>query len=291
MRGIALYACGLVVLACMDTTTKYLTTRYAPPLVVAVRYVVNCLLMVAVLGPHYRGRLLITQRTGLVLLRGACLAAGSLFLGFAFARMPVAETTSIVFLAPTLVVLLARPVLGERIGVVGWLAALGGFAGVLLIARPGAGLEPVGVALALAAAATTATYQLLSRVLAATERTMALLFYTALLGAIAFGLAAPWFWDGRVPAPFEALLFVSLGVYSGVGHYLFTAAHRYAPASTLAPIGYSQVIWAGLLGWVVFGHVPAPVSAVGMLIVIASGALVTLKPALDRRRRAWAQRG
>lgn len=286
LRGIALYACGLVFLACMYTTTKYLAARYAPPLVVATRYVVNCLLMVAVLGPAYRGRLIATQRTGLVLLRGACLAAGSFFLGFAFARMPVAETTSIVFVAPTLVVLLARPVLGERIGLLGWLAALGGFAGVLLIARPGAGLELVGVLLALAAAATTATYQLLSRVLAATERTMALLFYTALVGAIALGLVVPWFWDGRVPKPLEALLFVSLGVYSGVGHYMFTAAHRYAPASTLAPIGYSQVIWAGLLGWAVFGHVPAPLSAVGMLIVIASGALITLKPALDRRRRA-----
>lgn len=284
LRGIVLYACGLVVLACMDTTTKYLATRYAPPLVVAVRYVVNCLLMLALLGPAYRGRLVQTQRTGLVLLRGACLASGSLFLGFAFARMPVAETTSIVFIAPTIVVLLARPVLGERIGVLGWLAAVGGFAGVLLIARPGAGLELVGVLLALAAAGTTATYQLLSRVLAATERTMALLFYTALVGAVAFGLVAPWFWDGRVPRPLEALLFVSLGVFSGVGHYLFTAAHRYAAASTLAPIGYSQVMWAGVLGWIVFGHVPAPISVAGMVIIISSGALITLKPALERRR-------
>ena len=284
LRGALLFVCGLLVLACMDTTTKYLAARHAPPLVVGVRYVVNCLLMVVALGPVYRGRLVQTQRTGLVLVRGACLAAGSLFLGFAFARMPVAETTSIVFVAPTLVVLLARPVLGERIGALGWAAALGGFAGVMLIARPGAGLEPVGVILALGAAMTTATYQLLSRVLASTERTMALLFYTALVGAIAFGLAAPWFWDGRVPPPMEVLLFLSLGLYSGVGHYLFTAAHRYAAASTLAPVGYLQVVWAGLLGWIVFGHVPAALSIVGMVVIIASGALVALKPTLARRR-------
>jgi drug/metabolite transporter (DMT)-like permease len=269
----------------MDTTTKYLAERYAPPLIVGVRYVVNCLLMIAVFAPAYRGRLVHTERTALVLVRGACLAAGSLLLAFAFVRMPVAETTSLVFLAPTLVALLARPVLGERIGALGWVAALTGFAGVLLIARPGSGLEPVGVLLALGGAATTAVYQLLSRMLATTERTMALLFYTALIGAIVFGMAAPWFWDGRIPEPVEMLLFLSLGVYSGVGHYLFTAAHRYAAASTLAPVGYVQVIWAGLLGWIVFGHVPAALSVVGMGIIIASGALITLRPTLERRWR------
>lgn len=285
LRGMLLFACGVLVLACMDTTTKYLAARYEVPLIVAVRYVVNCLLMVVVLTPAYGARLVETRRTGLVLVRAACLAAASIFLGFALKRMPVAESTSIVFLAPTLVLLLARPILGEHIGRRGWIAAIAGFTGVLLIARPGAGLEPVGVALALATAAVTAAYQLLSRVLASTERTMALLFYTALVGAIAFGLAAPWFWDGRVPRLPDLLLFLSLGAYSGVGHYLFTAAHRFAPASTLAPIGYLQVVWAGLLGWIVFGHVPPALSIVGMLVVIASGALIALKAPSQRKDR------
>jgi drug/metabolite transporter (DMT)-like permease len=121
--------------------------------------------------------------------------------------------------------------------------------------------------------------------LADSERTIALLFYTALVGAILFGLAAPWFWDGRVPRPLDLLLFFSLGIYSGLGHYLFTAAHRYAPASTLAPIGYLQVVWAGLLGWLVFGHVPPSLSLLGMVAIIASGALIALKPSLHRKDR------
>jgi drug/metabolite transporter (DMT)-like permease len=283
LRGMAIFACGVLVLACMDTTTKYLAARYEVPLIVGVRYVVNCLLMIVALGPAYGARLVRTRRTGLVLVRAACLAAASIFLGFALKRMPVAESTSIVFLAPTLVVLLARPLLGERIGALGWTAAIAGFAGIVLIARPGAGLEPLGVALALATAAVTAAYQLLSRMLASSERTIALLFYTALVGAIVFGLAGPWFWDGRVPRAFELMLFLSLGIYSGVGHYLFTAAHRYAPASSLAPIGYLQVVWAGLLGWIVFGHVPGALSVAGMVIVIASGALIALKPSFQRK--------
>lgn len=285
LRGILIFACGVLVLACMDTTTKYLAQRYQVPLIVGVRYVVNCLLMLVVLAPTQGARLVQTQRTGLAIVRAACLAAASIFLGFALKRMPVAETTSIVFLAPTLVVLAARPLLGEQIGALGWIAAVAGFAGVLLVARPGAGLELTGLALALATAAVTAAYQLLSRVLAATERTITLLFYVALVGAIIFGLAAPWFWDGHLPGRFDVLLFLSLGVYSGIGHYLFTAAHRYAPASTLAPIGYLQVVWAGLLGWIVFAHVPAALSIAGMLIIIASGALIALKPTLQRKER------
>ncbi|MFL6759376.1 DMT family transporter [Sphingomonas sp.] len=283
VRGILLFGGGVLVLACMDTTTKYLAATYDVPLIVGVRYVVNLLLMVAILAPTQRARLLQTKRTGLVIVRGACLALASIFMGFAFQRMPVAESTSIVFLAPSIVLLLARPALGERIGALGWLAAVAGFGGVVLVAHPGSGLEPLGIACAGGAALVTAVYQLLSRVLASTERTMALLFYTALVGAIAFGLAAPWFWDGRVPHPIDLLLFLSLGVYSGVGHYLFTAAHRFAPASTLAPIGYVQVVWAGLLGWLVFGHVPAVLSIVGMVIIIASGALTALKPPLQRK--------
>jgi drug/metabolite transporter (DMT)-like permease len=174
--------------------------------------------------------------------------------------------------------LIARPLLGEHMGWLGGVAALAGFTGVMLIARPGSGLEPLGVACALVTMVTTGIYQLLSRVLARTESTMAMLFYGAVLGAIIYGIAAPWFWDGRIPGTIDLLLFTSVGVYSGVGHYLFTAAHRYAPATTLAPIGYLQVVYTGLLGWLVFDHVPTPLSIAGMVIIIASGALITLRP-------------
>jgi drug/metabolite transporter (DMT)-like permease len=136
--------------------------------------------------------------------------------------------------------------------------------------------------LALATACVTAAYQLLSRLLAGSERTLTLLFYTVLIGTVVYGLAAPWFWDGRIPGTVDLLLFLSIGVYSGVGHYLFTAAHRYAPASVLAPIGYLQVVWAGLFGWMVFGHVPTVLSLAGMAVIIAAGAVIALRPSPER---------
>ena len=153
----------------------------------------------------------------------------------------------------------------------------GGFVGVMIIVRPGSGLVTSGVLLVLCAVAMGLGYQLLSRVLATTETTFALLFYTALTGSILYGLALPWFIEDRAPSLFEAVLFASLGVYGGLGHFLFTAAFRYAPATLLAPLNYLQLLWAGLLGWLVFGHIPDAVSLIGMAIVAGSGVLVALK--------------
>lgn len=276
-RGVLLFVSALFLFACMDTTTKFLATHYNVPLVVAIRYIVHCLLMFAILAPSQGKQLIQTQRTGLVLVRAASLAIASLFVGLALQRMPVAETTAITFLAPMAVVLLARPVLDERIGALGWMAAVIGFAGVLLIARPGNGLDAAGIAYALCAVAGVVVYQLLSRVLVSTERTVTLLFYTALIGSIGYGVFLPWFWEGKVPTLWELLLFLSMGLTGGLGHFLYTAAYRHAPASLLAPMNYLQLLWAGLLGWIVFSHVPDRLSILGMCVVAASGVMIALK--------------
>lgn len=185
--------------------------------------------------------------------------------------------TAIVFVGPMLVVLIARPLLGERIGLLGWLAALTGFAGVLLIARPSGGLDTLGVIFGLCAAGMNAGYQLMSRVLVKTETTIAMLFYTALTGSICFGLTLPWFLYGQVPTLTQALLFVSMGATAGIGHYLYTAAFHHASASMLAPVNYVQLLWAGMLGWLIFGHVPDAWTLLGMLVVAASGVMIAAK--------------
>ena len=283
LRGVVLFLCALFVFACMDSITKYLTAHYNVPLVVAVRYIVHCLLMVIVLGPLQGRALVQTNRTGLVLLRGACLTAMSLLIATALSRMPVAEVTAITFVSPIVVVLLAGPLLSERIGAVAWIAAVGGFLGVLLIVRPGAGLDPFGVACCVLGIAGSAAYQLLSRVLAHTERAIAQLFYTALIGAICFGLFLPWSWGGETPDALTLALFAGTGILAGTGHLLFTMAYRDTTASVLAPLNYAQLLWAGLLGWLVFEHVPDALSIAGMGIVAVSGALAAIPP---RRRTA-----
>jgi drug/metabolite transporter (DMT)-like permease len=277
VRGALLCIASLALFACLDTTTKYLTQTHAVPLIVGVRYLGNLLLMVAFLGPTHGRQMIRTTRSGLVWVRAGCLAVASLLIGFALQRMPVAEVTAITFLSPILLVAVAGRLLGERVGWVGWAAALAGFTGVMLIVRPGSDIVGSGAAFVLGAVLLNLGYQLLSRVLAASETTFALLFYTALAGSILYGLAMPWFIEDRAPSLLEATLFASLGVFGGVGHFLFTAAFRHAPASLLAPLNYLQLLWAGLLGWLVFGHIPDAQSLVGMAVIAGSGVLVALK--------------
>lgn len=277
LLGVLLLLGATALFAINDATNKYLVASYDVPLVAAIRYINHTLLMLVFLGAAHSKDMFVTRRPVLVVVRGLALVVGSLFAGLALQRMPIAETTSIIYLAPILVVLLARPVLGENIGLMGWLAALAGFTGVLLIARPGAGLDPAGVAFALCNVVATVAYYLLSRVLARTEKTLALLFYSALVGAICFGLAMPWYWFGTVPSPLELGLFVSLGVTAGLGHYCFTAANRYAQASVLAPMAYMHLLWAGILGWLVFGQLPDQLGLAGMAIIAVAGVMVALR--------------
>ena len=275
-KAFLLVAAGLFLFACMDSTTKYLTAHFNVPFVVAMRYVTQCLLMVVVLAPRYSGRLVKTQRTGLVIVRALSLSVASLFVGLALQRMPLAETTAINFLAPMLVVLLS-PLLGERLSLTGWAAVVMGFVGVLFIVRPGGGLDIAGVIFCLIAVIANAVYQLLSRVLASTEKAVTLLFYTALVGSICFGISMPWFWENKIPSALELCLFLAMGLFGGLGHYLFTSAYSHAPASLLAPILYLQLLWAGLLGWLIFGTIPDALSVLGMLIIAASGLMIALK--------------
>lgn len=117
-----------------------------------------------------------------------------------------------------------------------------------------------------------------------TETTLSLLFNTALIGAIGFGIFLPWFWAKETHTFWEVLLFLSMGITGGLGHFLFTAAYRYSPASLLAPLNYLQLLWAGLLGWIVFGHIPEQLSFLGMCLVALSGVMIALKSREPKHR-------
>ncbi len=271
LLGVGYIALAVAVFACAEAMTKHLATSWNVPLVVAVRYIVNVLALAAIYAPSYGWALVRTKRTGLVLVRALCLSAASLFAGLALTRMPVAETVTIIYLAPFVVMIIAIPLLGEKVTVPGWIAAITGFSGVLLIANPGNGLDRLGVLYAGACAAVTVGYYLLSRLLSSTESTMAMLFHTALVGAVLFGLYLPWSFHGEMPGAFDLSLFLLIGLAATLGHYLFTSAFRYAPASVLAPINYLHLFWAGVIGWLVFDHLPTAISVIGMILVGVAG--------------------
>ncbi len=288
--GVLLMLLALFFFAALDATSKHLLLTFALPLLVWARFTLHCLLMVVFLAPSMRSKLLATQRPLIQVVRALLLLGVSLFALAALRLMPLAETTAILYVTPLLVVLLSGPFLGEKVSVLRWVSVATGFAGALLIARPGGALSGLGILFSLAAALCYSVYQIQTRQLSTTESAVTMLFYTALTGTVAMSLALPWFWSGPVPSPLEALLIASLGIFGGTGHYLLTRAFRHTPASTLSPLMYVQLIWATLLGWQIFGQLPDHLSILGMLAIAGSGLSIAVS---DRRppRRALRAEG
>ncbi len=240
------------------------------------RYTVHLVLMVVLLGPKYGTALVATRRPVAQVTRALLLVAVTGFAMAAFQVMPLAETTALIFVTPLLVALLAGPMLGEMVGLPRWIAALVGFGGMLLIARPGSDLAPAGIAYTLIAAVCYAFYQIQTRKMTATEKPLTMVFYTALVGTASMSLALPWIWTGPTPTAMEALMICSLALYGGTGHFLLTHAFRHAPASVLAPFLYAQLIWASLLGWLFYDQWPDTLSIAGMVTIVAGGITVAL---------------
>lgn len=277
-----LYLLGAVLLfALLDCSVKLLSREIPVPLLVWGRYTTHLLVMLLVLGPRLGRGLVRAGQLPLQVLRGLMLLGCTGFGFLALSKMPVAETTAVFFTSPLLVALLAGPWLGERLSLGRWLAALAGFAGILAIARPGSAMSMAGIELALSGAICYALYQLLTRQLAAHTPPLTLLFYTALLGTLGATAGLPWFWPEHWLTPLQWLAVGLLGLFGGCGHFLLIHAFRNAPASLLSPFLYVQLLWATLLGGLVFDHWPDGWSLAGMAVIIGSG----LWLGVDSRRR------
>ena len=276
LRAVMLMLVAMLCFASLDATSKHLSQTFNVPLLVWARYTVHLLLMVIFLGPHHGLGLIATKRPAAQIVRALLLVAVTGFAMAAFRVMPLAETTALIFVTPLIVALLAGPMLDEKVGVPRWIAALAGFGGVLLIARPGGALPPAGIAYTAVAAICFAFYQIQTRKMTATEKPLTMVFYTALAGAVAMSLTLPWIWYGPAPTTQEVLMICSLAVYGGVGHFLLTHAFRHAPASMLAPFFYVQLIWASLLGWLFYDQWPDALSIAGFATIVAGGVTVAL---------------
>lgn len=282
LRGIFLMLCAVLLFASMDATAKWLTAKYPVPMLVWARYLVHCVLMLVFLFPSHGRRLWYSPRPGLQIARALMLlgVTGFTMLGFRLLSLTVA--TTIAFVAPLLVGLLAGPVLKEKVGSIQAVALLVGLVGVVLIARPGGEVPLLGVVFAGLGALCYTVYQLLTRMLAPFESSVTMLFYTALVGTLMSSLALPWTWTEIHPGGLDTLLICMLGVLGGSGHYLLIRAFRITPASTLAPFLYAQLVWAGLLDLIIFAHLPDGTTWIGIALIVAAGLAVVVKEKIAR---------
>jgi drug/metabolite transporter (DMT)-like permease len=278
LLGIGLALVGYTCFTIIDSCAKWLTQHGGLPTmeVVFIRYAAQMLLVLALFLPS-RGRTLArTEKLPLELVRALALLGSTILNFLAIQFLPLTITASIMFTSPLILVALSIPLLGETVGWRRWLAILVGFVGVLIIVRPGTGAFHPAVLLSLAAASCGALYMLLTRKLAGVDSVSTQQFYVGLVSTtlmLPFALGG-WVWP-QDPATWFA--FGLIGVAAFTGHQVITIAHRFAPASVLAPFSYVQIISMTASSWIVFNQPPEMWLFVGAPIVTASGLYIWLR--------------
>ncbi len=285
LKAIALMCLAVTLFSCLDCSAKYVVTHSSLPTaqVVWMRFAGQVLLMAAILGPMTLPTLLKTNKLALQLARSVMMAATTTgnFLAVKYLRLD--QTVSIVFLAPLVVAALAGPYLGEWVGWRRALAIVAGFIGILIVVRPGFTEVHPAFAYSFGAMLAYAIFMLLTRKLSTFDPPLVTLFYALLVGVvggapIAF---AQWVWpDGAL----QWLQLLSLGAFGGLGHFIFIHAYRLAPASTVTPFLYFQLISMMGLGYLVFGDVPDHWTLLGSSVVIASGLYLVHREQVTRNQ-------
>jgi drug/metabolite transporter (DMT)-like permease len=268
--GIGLMSITFLCFAILDCGAKWLVQTLPVLQVVWLRFLFHAMLSAALMAPKVGSGMLRTRRPKLQFLRAMFMPVMTGLNFWALQYLQLAETGAIQFSVPIIIALIAAPLLGERMGRARWAAIAVGFVGVLIIVRPGTqGFHPA-LLLCIINAILYALFNLMTRQLAAHDSPETTQFFSsvgATLVLTPFALSA---WQVP-PGALQWAVLVLIGISGGLGHYLLAVAHRYAPASVLAPFLYQQIVWMALLGYLVFGDVPDAAVAVGAAIVIASG--------------------
>ena len=279
LKGILLVLVATFLFSSHDALSKYLSGFYPIIMVVWARYLVHTLLMAGIFLPQSGLRVLRTKRPLWQLARALCLLGTSLLFTTALLYIPLAEATAVNFLAPVLVTALSVPLLGERVSRGQWLAVICGFIGVLIVIHPGGELFTPAVLLPFCSALCFCFYQLLTRKLAEYDSPTTSNFFAGLCNTLVMSALVPFFW--QVPSLGHGVLMLALGACGMTAHLFLTQAFRLAAPALLAPFGYCQIVFAGVLGWLLFNHTPDLITQVGIAVICLSG----LAAAWQQRRR------
>jgi len=280
LRGILLMCAGVSLFPFMNASVKLLDANYPVAQIVWARFTGHLIVMLIVFMPQHGWALLLPKRPAVQVARSALMLVSNLVFVIAIARVPLATASAIGFTAPLIVTALSVPLLQESVGWRRWSAVVIGFAGALMVIRPGSGFRDPSVLL-LASALAYALYQIATRWVSRHDNAATGIIFAALLGSLAMSFVLPFvfvaprtLWDG--------VLFACLGLFGGIGHYLIIRAFQLGPAAVMAPLGYVELVGTTVLGYLIFDNFPDLWTWAGAGVIIASGLYIASR---ERRRR------
>jgi len=291
LRGILLMMLSVFLFSSMDAMIKWATRDYPTGQIVFFR---NALAFVPVLLFFWRGGSAMTLRTrrlGGHLIRGIVGVASMFFFFLAFGLLPLADTIALGMSGPIFLTALSVPLLGERVGIRRWSAVLMGFAGVLVMVRPGSGVFELKALTALAGAFFYALAMVSIRRLARSEPAGTIVFYFTLfamiagllslpLAAVAPDWIAPWVW----PDASGWMILIAIGLLGGTAQLTLTYAFKLAPVAVIAPFEYGSLLFGVVFGFLIWREVPDRYILLGAALVVASGLYILYRETKLRRQ-------
>lgn len=269
MRGIALMAMGMFLFSGVDAMAKFLTDSAHPIQIAWFRQLGLFLGVLMLIGIQGRS-VLSSANPKLQIGRGVLAACSATLFIIGISYVPLADAVAITFVAPFMVTVMGALILRERVGIRRWTAVTIGFVGTLIVIRPGLGVIHPAAILLIFAACAFALRQILSRILAGTEKTRTTVAYTAIVSWVLLTLPLPFVWQTPSSALEIGLLF-GMAVVAAIAETLVIMALDAAQAVVVAPVQYSMLIWGTFYGFVVFGQLPDGWTWLGATIIMATG--------------------
>jgi drug/metabolite transporter (DMT)-like permease len=280
--GIAAVSAAVMCYAVTDALVKWLARSYPVFEITFFRNVLTFAAVALSIVECGGWRSLKSERVPLHLLRAGLGSLALLLFNFSFAALPLVNVTAISFTAPLILVLLSALVLREGVSAGQWIAITVGFVGTLIIINPDATVFALGSILPLAASVSMALYLLFLRVLAPTETKSSLMFYVPVVGTAFTGVTLPWNWV--TPAAADLALILVMGLLAGVALYFRNLAYTTAKPSILAPFEYLSLLWASLIGSLVFGDHVTTRLLIGTLLLITGNMYIVYEQHRTTRR-------
>lgn len=283
LRGALLALASFCAYACSDVSVKALGHNMNS---FQVMFFAACCTLPFILGQIFwmdRKASLKPVLPGLTLLRVIITLFGSAFVTYTFTHLPLAQCYAIFFTMPMMITVLAWPLLGEPIDPVRGLIILLGFGGVLYALQPGTTNFQLAHLTAICGAATGALNSLILRKIGHREKAGVILLYPVVMQVIGAGVIMPFVWTPLTLQDWQIGL--QMGVLGTLGGLFIIAAYRVAPAIVVAPMQYSQIIWASILGILIWGEWPNLPTALGIGVIIAAGMMLLFTAARRPRRK------
>ncbi|WP_417250464.1 DMT family transporter [Celeribacter sp.] len=275
--GVMLMVLTMFIFAMQDGISRHLAGEYNVYMVIMIRYWVFASFVILWSARTAGGlsKVIRSAQPKLQFFRGALLALEVIVMVIGFVKLGLVESHAMFATYPLIITALSGPLLGERVGWRRWMSVALGFIGVLIILMPGSGVWSMAAIFPLGSAAMFALYGLLNRYVARRDPASVTFFYTGISGAIVTTIIGVWFWETMTFGDWAWMAL--LCATSTFGHYLLIRAYELSEASAIQPFAYLQLVFASMLGVIVFHDVIRLNVAIGTSLVVAAGMFALLR--------------